>query len=94
MMGLLFGLVTWAFSGALASILVGGGIALVVAVGLDTAVTAFLTAAAGAMGGMPSDVLQLSLLTGWADALSIIGGAFLSRVALVAAGQIIGVKRT
>jgi len=93
MMNLLAGLVTWAFSGALASILVGGGLTLVIAVGLDAAVTNFLESATGWMGNLPADVLQFSLLTGWADALSIVGGAFLARVGLVAASNILGVKR-
>jgi len=93
MMQILAGLVTWAFSGAMASILVGGGVTLVLATGLDYAINTFLSAAASAMGGMTGDVLNLSLLFGWGQAISVVGGAFLSRVALVAAANVIGINK-
>lgn len=79
--GLLGGLV-----GSLAPrVLVGGGLALALAVGLDTLVSSFLSQVVASIGGIPADTLQIMLLAGLGQALSILGGALLTRAALAAA---------
>lgn len=92
MMGIISGAITWMMSGAIANLLVGGGITLVIATGLDLLITEFLDDAAAMMGGMPADILNLSLLFGWGEALSILGGALLTRVAIATAANVMGMR--
>lgn len=84
------GLLAWWASGLLARLLIGGGISLVVATGLNALIESFLSQAASYASGVPADVLGLSLLFGWGTALSIIGGALLTRVGIQTAANIIG----
>ncbi len=92
MMALLAGLITWAMSGAIARLLIGGGITLVVAAGIETMVSSFMDQAVSAMGGAPGAILQLSLLFGWGEAMSIMGGALLTRVAIMTLANVLGVS--
>lgn len=93
MKALLFGVLSWAMSGAIANLLVGAGLTLVVYSGVSGAVEALLSNAASLLGGLPADVMQLALLSGVGDALSILGSAILTRVTLVMASNIAGIKR-
>jgi hypothetical protein len=90
MWSLLVRFVQWIMSGALANLLIGGGLTLVVASGIEVLLEDLLNQITSSMSGMPSDILSLSLLFGWGEALSIIGGALLTRVAIKAAANVVG----
>lgn len=93
MAALLYGLVAWAMSGAVARLMVGAGLSLVVFSGLALGVEALLGQAATGFGGMPGDIVQIAKLSGVGVALSIIGSALLSRVALMTAANVLGVSK-
>lgn len=94
MHALLYGVIAWAMGGAIARFLVGAGLSLVIFVGIEAGVTALLDMSVAAIAGLQADVLQLALLSGIGEAISIIGAAILSRVALAMAGNVAGLKRT
>lgn len=64
-----------------ARFLYGGGFALASYAAVTTAVTTSLNAAEGYIGGMGGDLLQIVLLAGVSDALTLIGAAILTRAA-------------
>jgi hypothetical protein len=94
MISILYAVVAWAASGLIARLLLGAGLTLVVYAGVVTGVTALLDSSASALGGLPSDMINLILLSGLGEAMSIIGSAILSKVALSMAGNVAGFKRT
>lgn len=91
---MLFGLIAWASSGLLARILVGAGLTLVVYSGVSVGVQSLLQQAASSMSGMPTAIVQLALLSGVGEGLSILGSALLTRVGLTMAGNIAGLRKT
>lgn len=64
-----------------ARFLYGGGFALASYAAITTAVTGALNAAEGYIGGFGGDLLQIVLLAGVSDALTLIGVAILTRAA-------------
>ncbi|ALQ96912.1 hypothetical protein B398_05615 [Xylella fastidiosa 32] len=62
--------------------LVGAGLALVTTVLLIPLVTSALNLIVSKISGIPADVLNIALLMGFGEALSIIGSAMLTRLAL------------
>lgn len=65
-----------------ARVLSGAGLSLASYAALTTATTAALNGVASAFGNLSPDVLNLVLLFGVGQAVSIIGAAMLTRVAL------------
>lgn len=61
--------------------LIGGGFALGSYAAITVAVTGALNAAEGYIGGMGGDLLQIVLLAGVSDALTLVGVAILTRAA-------------
>lgn len=92
MLKFLIGLVTWALSGFVARIMVGAGLTFITATTLTALVESALGDIAGGMSGLPSAALQLALLGGVAQFLSIIGSALLTRAAIRAAMAGLGLK--
>ena len=75
-----------------ATMLLGSGLSVASYAAIATATTAALTSAVGFMGQMPAAMLQLVLLSGAGQALSIVGAALLTRAAIQAAS--LGLTKT
>lgn len=76
--------------GGINSWMIHAGLTVVVFSGLDILITEGLDYAANAFSGLPSAALQLALLCGISEFFSIVGGALLTRVALVTAMNGVG----
>lgn len=87
----LAGLLKNLFGDSVARVLGGAGLSLATAAALIPLLTTAMNAAAGAIGGIPADVLNVALLAGFGEALSIVGSAMLTRVGMQAAS--VGVRR-
>lgn len=74
-----------------ARVLTGAGLSLVTMAALVPLVTTSLNAAAGAVGGIGGDVLNVILLFGFGEALSVMGAAMLTRMSIQAAS--VGLKK-
>lgn len=83
-------LLAWASAGLLSRVLVGAGITLITSVTLVPYVTGMLGNLVGMMQGLSSDLLNILLLAGVGEGITIIGGALLFKVALNGANRIIG----
>lgn len=92
MQALLFGVLAWAMSGAVARFLTGAGLTVVVFAGVGTVVQGLLSDAAAGLSGLPGDVVALLYLSGIGVVFSILGSALLSRVALVFAANVAGLR--
>jgi len=79
------------FGDAVARIFGGAGLALVTSAVMIPVVTTALNQAAAAFGGIPADILNVVLLFGFGEAMSIIGAAMLTRLAVQSAN--VGVRR-
>lgn len=79
------------FGGAIANLLVGGGLALVSFTGLKLAIEAALAVVQSYVGGLSSDIFGVVMLLGMGDALSMIGSALLVRAAIASAS--VGISR-
>lgn len=79
------------FGDSIARVLGGAGLSLVSAAVLIPLVTTMLNEAASAMGGMPGDMLSIVALFGFGEAMSIIGSAMLTRLAIQSTS--VGIKR-
>lgn len=79
------------FGESIARALGGAGISLVSAAIMLPFVTAALNGAAASIGGIPADILNVMLLAGVGEIMSITGSAMLTRVAM-GAGKI-GLKK-
>jgi len=90
MMGILYAGLAWLLDHAIARILVGAGLTLITSVGIDTAFAALLNSATSGIGS--SGYIGLLQLGGVGAAMSIVGSAMLTRVALNGAGRIIGAR--
>ncbi|WP_244191259.1 DUF2523 family protein [Ralstonia insidiosa] len=64
-------------------ILVSLGIGLITFVGLDAAVSAGLSAAKGALGGMTGGMVAIAARAGMFTAMSIIAGGMVARISLI-----------
>lgn len=92
MAGILFGIVSWAMSGLIPMILVGAGMSLVLYAGIQPLIEGLLNDSASAINGLPEIALQLLLLTGVGEALSILGSAILTRFAITMASNVAGIS--
>lgn len=70
------------FGESIARALGGAGISLVSAAVMLPFISAALNAAASGLGGVPGDLLNVMLLCGVGECLSIVGSAMLTRVAM------------
>lgn len=75
-----------------ARILTGGGLALASYAALSTVVTAMLNQAVSAFANLPANIAGAVLASGCGEALSIVGAAMLTRVALQS--SMLGLTRT
>ena len=93
-MGAVIGSVlAWLAESALARVLVGAGLTLLVWQGADALVESLLTQAVASFSALPAAALQLILLTGVGSALTMLGSALLTRLAFQTGGRILGVSR-
>lgn len=76
---------------SIATALMGGGLALVSFAALSAVLIGALNQAASAFAGIGGDVLNILLLGGLGEVLSIIGSAMLTRVAITSAG--LGIRK-
>jgi hypothetical protein len=83
-------LLTGLLGGLLARVLIGAGMGVVTYGVLTTAVAGALSAMVAQFGGIPSDMLNLLLLSGVGQGLSIIGAAMTARAAMRAASVGVG----
>lgn len=79
------------FGESIARALGGAGLALTTAAVLIPLVTTALNAAAAALAGIGGEILQVILLFGFGEALSIVGAASLTRL-MMGAGRV-GIKK-
>lgn len=87
-------LLTGLLGGLLARVLIGAGMGVVTYGVLNTAVAAGLNAMVAQFSGMPADMLNLLLLSGVGQGLSIIGSAMTARAAMRAASVGVGMAST
>jgi len=80
------------FGTGVARLLSGAGLGLASFAGLTVAITTALSVATSYASGLPSDVLNLLLISGFGPALSLIGAAMLTRAGMDAAGVAIRKK--
>lgn len=78
--------------GGVNSWMIHAGLTAVVFSGIDILITEALDYAVYGLNLLPADILQLALLCGISEFFSIIGGALLTRVALVTATQSMGLS--
>ena len=83
-------LLTGLLGALLARVLIGAGMGVVTYGVLNTAVAAGLNAMVAQFGGMPADMLNMLLLSGVGQGLSIIGAAMTARAAMRAASVGVG----
>jgi len=88
----IYGAIAWALSGFIPMILAGAGVSLVVYAALFPVVETLLTDSILALNGLPQVALQLALLGGAGEALSITGSALLTRMAITSVANIAGLK--
>lgn len=87
----LSGLLKNLFGDSIARALSGAGLSLVSAAMLIPLVTTLLNQAAAAVGGVTGDMLSIIGLFGFGEAMSIMGSAMLTRLAVDSTN--IGIKR-
>ncbi|SIQ24751.1 DUF2523 family protein [Marinobacterium stanieri] len=86
----LFKLLEWFSTGGITSMMTHAGLSMIVFAGLDAMVSELLDTAVDGLNGLPSAALQLALLAGISEFFSIIGGAILTRIALMTAMNSVG----
>lgn len=79
------------FGDSIARVLGGAGLSLTTAAVLIPLVTAALNQAADALAGVGGEILQLALLFGIGEAMSIVGAAALTRMTMTAGS--IGIRK-
>lgn len=84
MHALLLKLLKWTFGGLIAQVLVGAGITLFGYGAMIGLMQYALNQVAGALGGVSGDVLDILLLGGLGESLTIVGSAMVTRVSLLA----------
>jgi len=93
MKAMLFEALQWFAKGGVPAFLTSAGMTMVVFAGLDIAVESALDQASSLIGGMTGDVVDLALLGGMGEAISIIGSALMTRAALMAAQNVMGLGK-
>lgn len=88
---LIFAILSLWASGMIAALLIGGGLTLLVGVGLNAAIEGLLNSASAYVGGATSGVFNLLMMGGVGEALSILGGAIITKAMINMAGRILGV---
>lgn len=94
MFAVLFKLVEWFAKGGVAAFFVHAGLTVVAFAGLDILITEGLDYAVSALNGLPAAAVQLALLSGISEFFAIVGGALLTRIALVTAMNGLSLKKT
>lgn len=89
----MFEALEWFAKGGIPAFLSSAGLSMVVFAGLDLAVESAMESVLDELNGLPSDLLQLALLMGIGEAISIIGSAILTRVALLQASNVLGLGK-
>jgi len=92
MPALLAPLLIWILSSAVAKVLVALGIGFMTYSGILALVETFLDQSTGFLSQLPVEILSLMHLAGVDQALSIIGGAMLTRAAIQAAKVSVGLS--
>lgn len=92
MMAFLYGLLAWASAGLIQRVLLGAGLTLIVYSGVSELAESLLNSISGSLGQLPTAIYQLAMLSGIGDAISILGSAVLSRIAISMASSIVGLK--
>lgn len=87
----LYAALLWALTGLIPRLMVGAGLTFLTAAGISTLVNDALNSAAGGLSQLPASVFQVVAMSGVGSALSIVGSAILTRLAIVSATKIIGV---
>lgn len=93
MFKLLAPVLIWALTSAVSRILLALGIGLVTYTAIQALVHQFLDMAKGSITGLPYQILAILHLAGADQALSIIGGALLTRAAINAAKVSVGLAK-
>lgn len=91
MHALLAMIVSWTLAGVISRVLLGAGLVLITSVSLVSFVNSMLNNFVSMISQAPAALLNILLLCGLGDSISIIGSAILFRVALLGAGRIIGI---
>lgn len=93
MLAALFKIVEWLAKGGVAAFFVQAGLTLTIFTGLELLLNEQLNTIAQHMGGMAGPALQLALLSGVGQFINIIGGALLTRAAILMATQSLGITK-
>lgn len=91
MMQLLTTLFIWVLSGMIARMLLGAGLTVLTFSLAYPYVEQLLNYGADALSSVPSAILQLALLTGIGEFITIVGSALLTRAAIKAASVGMGI---
>jgi len=94
MLSILYGVLGWAMTGLIPTVLVGAGLSLATYTGLSPLIDSMLQNAVNSLSGMPLEAVQWTLLAGVGEALSILGSAILSRLTIVSLTSALGLTRT
>ncbi|PTB88425.1 hypothetical protein C9927_04195 [Pseudidiomarina aestuarii] len=92
MPALIYSALAWMASSLLPLLLVGAGLTLVSFTAFQPLVQAFFDEAVSNLNGLPATALQLMLLGGFGEFLTIIGSAVLTRLAISTASTFFGIK--
>lgn len=84
MHAILFSLAKWIVGGLIARMIIGAGMTVVSYIAFIPIVQFGLDQVSDAMGGMAGDMLNVLLLGGVGEVLSIVGSGLLTRVSMVA----------
>jgi len=93
MHAILITVLSWAMGSFAGALLVGGGFALVTATGLSILVNTYLVDWVAAISSGPAKVVQFALMIGVGEFVSIVGSAFLTRVAILSLSNVLGVRK-
>lgn len=92
MPALIYSALAWMATGLIPLILVGAGLTLVSFTALMPLVEAFFNEAVNNISGLPQTALQLMLLGGFGEVLSILVSAVLTRLTISTASSFFGIK--
>lgn len=93
MKSLMFQAVEWFAKGGVPAFLASSGMTMVVFAGIDLAVQSAMDNIVATLNSVEGDLLQLVLLSGVGEAISLIGSAILTRVALLQASNVLGLGK-
>lgn len=92
MIAFIYGALAWAAAGLIPMLLVGAGLSIVTFAVMQPLVTSLLEQGVSALNGLPQAAVQIALLAGLGESLSIVGSAILTRLAISTASNIAGIK--